>query len=172
METRLTRRTFLKAGLAGAAVLAVAGGLYGFTRRDEPLRPFIFDSGPRSVLAAVIPVMLKDAVENTPAALDTAIARVQGAVSGLPLVTQKEIQDLFGLLVLAPGRRLLAGVHDDWAAAKPDDVAAFLESWRFHRIGLFQSAYLALHDLIAGSWYADESTWASIGYPGPLKELS
>ena len=61
---------------------------------------------------------------------------------------------------------------DAWSKAKREDVAAFLQSWRVHRLMMLQSAYHALHDLILGGWYADESTWAGIGYPGPNKELS
>jgi hypothetical protein len=97
---------------------------------------------------------------------------VQKAIAGLPLTTQREIQDLFGLLTLAPSRRFLVGLPDDWPQAKQEDVAAFLNRWRLHRFGMLQSAYHALHDLITGSWYADESTWASIGYPGPIRQLS
>ena len=73
---------------------------------------------------------------------------------------------------LAPARRLLVGIPDDWPDAKTADVAAFLQSWRVHRFTMLQTAYHALHDLVIGGWYADESTWASIGYPGPIKELS
>ncbi|HJW55425.1 MAG TPA: hypothetical protein VJ577_09155 [Burkholderiaceae bacterium] len=105
-------------------------------------------------------------------AMDAQVMRVQAAIAGLPLHAQKEIQDLFSLLVLAPTRRFLAGIPDNWAEAKPDDIAAFLQSWRMHRLGMLQSAYHALHDLIIGSWYADVSTWDSIGYPGPIKQLS
>jgi hypothetical protein len=50
-------------------------------------------------------------------------------------------------------------------------VADFLQSWRKHRLAMPQTAYLALHDLVLGSWYADPSSWAAIGYPGPRKEL-
>ncbi|MYM91935.1 hypothetical protein GTP91_32755, partial [Rugamonas sp. FT82W] len=100
-----------------------------------------------------------------------AAARTLAAIHGLPLATQKEVQDLFGLLALAPARRWLAGVSGSWGEAAPQEVAAFLERWRHHRLAMLQTAYLALHDLILGSWYAEPSTWAGIGYPGPLKEL-
>jgi hypothetical protein len=105
-------------------------------------------------------------------ASDKAIDHTLQAIAGLPLATQKEIQDLFGLLTLGPTRRFLAGVPDDWASAKREDVNAFLQSWRMHRFMMLQSAYHALHDLIVGGWYGDEATWASIGYPGPIKTLS
>jgi hypothetical protein len=105
------------------------------------------------------------------AAVRSAAARVRDAVLGLPLTTQKEVQDLFGLLALAPARRLLAGVSGDWAQADQQQVAVFLQDWRTHRLALLRVAYMAMHDLVLGGWYADPSTWEAIGYPGPIKEL-
>jgi hypothetical protein len=29
-----------------------------------------------------------------------------------------------------------------------------------------------MHGLVLGAWYASPSSWAAIGYPGPLRELS
>jgi hypothetical protein len=79
---------------------------------------------------------------------------------------------LFGLLALAPARRFLAGVPVSWADASLEQVGAFLQSWRLHRLGMLQVAYHALHDLVLGAWYADPLAWPAIGYPGPLKEFS
>lgn len=168
---RSSRRSFLKVGLFGTLAIAAAGGMYRMTRPADMPRPFAMDDAARSVLAAVVPVMIKGTVSSA-ADIDAAIVRVDGAIRGLPLSAQNEVRDLFALLSLAPSRRLLAGIPDDWSQAKPEDVRAFLQDWRFSKIALFQGAYLGLHDLITGSWYADESTWASIGYPGPIKELS
>ncbi|MGH8806475.1 MAG: hypothetical protein ACREX0_01185 [Noviherbaspirillum sp.] len=172
MAATVSRRTFVKTGLIGALTLTTAGGLYRATLRPVMLGKFVLDGAAKSALCAIIPVVLKDAIEPAPAQISIAIARVQDAISGLPFATQKEIADLFGLLTLGPARRFLAGVPDDWPQAKQEDIAAFLQSWRLHRFALLQSAYHALHDLITGAWYADPSTWATIGYPGPLKELS
>jgi hypothetical protein len=63
-------------------------------------------------------------------------------------------------------------VSHDWAQATADEVAAFLQDWRTHRLGLLRTAYGALHDLVLGSWYSDPANWAAIGYPGPIKELA
>lgn len=171
MATNSSRRSFLKVGLFGALALAAAGGLYRITRTAETPARFAMDDGAKSILTALVPAMLKNAV-SSPADIAAAVDRVGDAILGLPLAAQKEIQDLFALLSLGPSRRLLAGVPDEWSKAKIEDVNAFLQDWRFSRIALFQSAYLGLHDLITGSWYSHESTWASIGYPGPIKELS
>jgi hypothetical protein len=168
-----SRRVFLKAGLIGTLTLTAAGGLYRILHSgtDQP-KVFTMNQDAKAVLSAVIPVILNDAIAPTGEAIDTALHRVHDAIAGLPLSTQKEIQDLFGLLTLAPGRRLLAGLTEEWSQASPEQVKAFLEDWRGHRFALMQGAYHALHDLITGSWYADESTWRAIGYPGPMKELS
>lgn len=168
----LSRRSFIKTGLLGAAVLAAAGGLYRL-RQPSPPQRYRLDGKATAALAAIVPAMLQDALPaSATAAVGATIVRVQVAIDGLPLRTQKEVADLFGLLTLAPTRRLLASVPDDWPDAKTEDVAAFLQSWRVHRFALLQGAYQALHDLIIGAWYADDSSWATIGYPGPTVSFS
>lgn len=161
-----TRRTFIKIGLLGAAALAAAGGLYRL-RQSTPPQRYQLDAAANAALAAIVPAMLQGALPAPAAPAVAATAtRVQAAIAGLPLSAQKEVADLFGLLTLAPTRRLLAGVPD-WAEASPDQVAAFLHRWRDHRFALLQGAYQALHDLIFGAWYADPESWSAIGYPGP-----
>ncbi|MYM38185.1 twin-arginine translocation signal domain-containing protein [Duganella qianjiadongensis] len=169
------RRSFLKIGAAAAITLAAGGAIYRMVTPSPLPHPFALDGQARAALNAIIPALLgpllpADAATRGPA-LEAALARTHGAILGLPLNTQKEIQDLFGLLALAPARRLLAGVSDSWEQARPAEVADFLQSWRNHRLAMLQIAYLALHDLVLGSWYADPSSWAAIGYPGPRKEL-
>ena len=168
MVTKISRRTFLKTGLIGAVALAAAGGLYRAARGPAKLERFVLDGEAGSALAAIAGAMLNGALPAPSAqVIGAEIERVKEAIAGLPLITQNEIQDLFGLLTLAPARRFLAGIPDQWRDAKPEHVAAFLQSWRTHRIGMLQSAYHALHDLIIGAWYADPENWDAIGYPGP-----
>ena len=170
-----SRRSFLKIGVAGAFTLAAGGALYRLAHPPGSPNRFALEGPAQTVLNAVIPVMLGPVLPAEPAArvaaLTAASQRVRDAVLGLPLATQKEVQDLFGLLALGPARRLLAGVAGGWEQADARQVTAFLQSWRTHSLQTLQVAYHALHDLIIGAWYADPSTWDSIGYPGPLKEL-
>ena len=171
-----SRRTFLKVGALSALALAAGGGIYRATRAPAALQRFQLEGEARAVIDAIIPAMLAGALPAAAPARGAAIAATTGhvhqAILGLPLSAQKEVQDLFGLLALAPARRFLAGVAGDWQSASPDQVAAFLQDWRFHRLDMLQSAYHALHDLIIGAWYADPASWSAIGYPGPMKELS
>lgn len=170
-----TRRSFLKVGVVGAIALAAGGALYRKMQGPAPLTPYALDGGARGVLAAIVPVIIGPMLPTDGAARTQAIARtiegVQASVAILPWSTQKEIQDLFGLLSLAPARRLLAGVPA-WDEATPEQVAAFLQSWRTHRLEMLRGAYAALHDLVLSPWYADPASWSAIGYPGPIKELS
>ena len=173
MET--TRRTFLKAGLLSAALLAAGGGWYRVTHPAPP-RGFVLDGEARAALDAIVPAILAGALPDAPADKARAIAatteRVHQTICGLPLAAQQEVQDLFGLLALAPARRLLTGIPHGWAEAREVDVAAFLQDWRVHRFALLRTAYAALHDLVLGGWYSDPAHWDAIGYPGPLKELA
>jgi len=165
-----SRRTFLRAGGLAALALAAGGALYRANRDTAPHR-FALDGEARAALHAIAPAILLGAVPPG-AALDATIDAVHTAILGLSPATQKEVQDLFGLLALAPARRLLTGVSGGWEHARTEDVSAFLQDWRLHRLGLLRSAYHALHDLVLGAWYAQESSWAATGYPGPMKELS
>ncbi len=179
MQNQSQRRSFLKKGLLGVAALAAAGT--GYKLIDAHLHPdlgpskYILDDSAKMVLAALIPVFLQGALPTEAGALSAAvqksISHVQSAVNSLPFIAQKEVADLFNLLAAAPARRWLAGVADEWPQARAEQIRAFLQAWRGHRSPTLQSGYLALHDLVIGPWYGDESTWASIGYPGPIKEL-
>ena len=173
METN--RRSFLKAGALGALVLAAGGGIYRAVHAPQPQR-FVLDGEARAALGAIVPAILAGALPGDPAARSAAVAStvdgVHTAISNLPLAVQKEVQDLVGLLALAPARRLLTGVANGWEQADPQQVSAFLQDWRLHRFALLRTAYSALHDLTLGAWYAQPASWAAIGYPGPMKELS
>ena len=164
----MQRRSFLKAGLLGGLALVAGGAVYR-QLRPAVVQRFALDADGRIILAALIPAIT--GVNPDAPALGAAIDRVGAAINGLPLRVQKEISDLFGLLSMAPTRRLLAGVPA-WSEATPAELAAFLQSWRTHRTEMLQTAYHGLHDLVIGGWYAEPSTWAAIGYPGPMKELS
>jgi hypothetical protein len=173
MET--SRRSFLKAGALAALVLAAGGGAYRFTHPPAP-KGFVLDGEARHALHAIVPAILAGALPAEPAAraqaIQAATERLNQTILGLPLATQQEVQDLFGLLALGPARRLLTGIPHGWAEAKEQEVNAWLLDWRTHRLALLRTAYQALHDLVLGSWYSDAANWAAIGYPGPMKELA
>jgi hypothetical protein len=160
----MDRRTLLKAGAAGGALLAI-GGVALVAGRDP-------DADRARVMGAVVPSILDGALpepaDERAAAVRRCVGGVGVAVSQLAPASRRELARLFALLAAPPGRRLLAGVRADWPDATPAEVAAFLEDWRLHRVALFRAGYGAMHDLVLGSWYADPASWSAIGYGGPL----
>ena len=169
---RLSRRTLLKAGVAGGAALIAAHWLY--TRGTVPgvadARFVALDPNARAIVAAIAPVMLAGALPTgaaSVAGLDAVVTGIDIAIAGLPPAARKELDQLFSLLAFAPSRSFIAGVWSPWRDASPAAIAAFLAQWRDSRFVLLRSAYAALHQLVMAAWYGDERAWPSIGYPGP-----
>ena len=158
------RRTFLKLGLAGSALLVAGGTASWLAGRDSV-------ANRREVLAGVVPAILDGALPSDPAqrtlAVGQASAAVETAITALSPAAQDELAQLFALMAIAPTRLLLTGLTASWREAGVAEVASVLQAWRTHRLELLQSAYHALHDLVTGSWYAEPSHWAAIGYDGP-----
>jgi len=165
-----SRRAFLTAGVGASLALALGGGIYRATRPAPAHAPFALAGEARAALDAIVPVVLEGAL---PAGAASAAARaavtgaVHRAVLGLPLAMQKEVQDLFGLLAIAPARRVLTGVTGPWSGASPAALHIFLQDWRTSQFGALRAGYAALHDLVLGAWYAAPASWDAIGYPGP-----
>lgn len=168
---RLSRRTLLKAGIAGGAVLVLARWLYTTSAPPSlstPAPVAALDDRGRGVVIAIAPVMLADALPaNDPAVLHDVVAGVEQAIAGLPPAVRKEIDQLFALLSLAPTRALVAGVWSPWPQASPEAVSAFLDRWRNSRLALLRSGHGALHQLFFAAWYGNSRAWPAIGYAGP-----
>ena len=166
----MQRRTLLGLGVAGAAVLALAGGgaawMVEAAWRDGELLP-----AGRRVLAPIARAVLDGSLPADPGAADSAInahiARMQTLLRGLPPHTQRELADLLALLALQPGRRVLAGLSSTWDDAAVSEVQAALQSMRQSSLLLRRQAYNALRDLTHAAYYADASTWLLLRYPGP-----
>jgi len=168
---RLSRRTLLKAGLAGAAALVATRWLYTqMSPTTTGQRVSALDASSRAVVAAIVPVMLEGALprgEASPAAREQVVAGVDLAIAGLPPAVRSEIDELFSLLAFAPTRCLIVGVWSPWPEGSHDAIAGFLDRWRDSRFALLRSAYDALHRLILAAWYGNPESWMQIGYPGP-----
>ena len=161
---KFARRQFLQTGLAGSLLLSFSGWL-------NAAGPRRFSDAEREMLGAVVNAMLDGVLPTQGQQRRPQVARtvdgIATAVGGLSAASQQEIGELFGLLVIAPARLVLAGVSKPWSEASVADVGEFLQSWRSSRLRLLQSAYGALHDLTFGAWYGRPETWEAISYPGP-----
>lgn len=168
----ITRRTLLKAGVAGGAVLVFARWAVTSYSPEPASHPpgSALDPAARTIIAAIVPVMLAGALVDARSSVEAraeVVAGVDRAVAGLPPASRNELEQLFALLSFAPTRALVAGVWSPWPEASPESIAAFLASWRDSRFDLLRSGYGALHQLILAAWYGNVRAWPAIGYAGP-----
>lgn len=164
----ISRRQFLKVGLAGSICLAAAGR---FRSALADARTAENGTVREQILRAIIPVMLAGNLPDEKKALrlavESTVAGVEQAISGLHPMSQKELDELFALLGFGPTRWLLTGISTAWTEASPGEVARFLARWRHSIWALPQAGYQAFHQLIIAAWYSQPRAWASIGYDGP-----
>ncbi|MFO1304293.1 MAG: hypothetical protein U1F54_11205 [Burkholderiales bacterium] len=167
----IKRRTFIAAGIVGAAALAAAGWLRGPHAPASGVPRRALDADGEAIFAAVAPVLLEGALPVDKTARATAMANtmtgIDAAVAGLSPNAQAELRQLIALLALPPVRFGIARVSDGWPAASPAQVRRFLDQCRASRFTLMRAAYDALHALTFASWYGNADAWAAIGYPGP-----
>ncbi|MEO8756066.1 MAG: twin-arginine translocation signal domain-containing protein, partial [Casimicrobiaceae bacterium] len=159
----ISRRTFLAAGLVGAAALATAGWLKGPHAPPSGIPRRTLDADAEAILAAMVPVLLEGALPSAPAARQRALAAtltsIDIAIAGLPLAAQAELAQLFALLALPPVRLGLARVSAPWPQAAPADVRSCLDRFRTSSWALPRAAYDALHQLTFAAWYGNPQAW-------------
>ena len=165
----MQRRTLLKLGLVSGTVLALAGGAAMLVqpglvqRRLTDAGRALFIGVGRAILQGTLP---QDAAAQRQA-LQAMADRVDILAQNLPPHVVDELSQLVGLLGSSAGRVALAGLSTGWLEATPEQVMAALNDMRYSRLTLRQQAYQALHEIVGGAYFSEETTWAVVGYPGP-----
>lgn len=178
----LSRRQFIKAGVAGTAALVVARVIYGPFEaapawQSGSVHQFTkLSDASRGLIAALAGVVLDGAMpadaDARAKAVEEVVVGVDKAVAALQPAVQAELQQLFALLNFPISRRLLAGVSQSWLKAPAGEIGAFLENWRDSRFTLLRSGFHGLHQLILAAWYGCPDAWAAIGYAQPAHVLA
>jgi hypothetical protein len=167
----MQRRSLLKLGVTTAVALSIVGGAAAWLHPGlergtlSPIGREVFRSVAMAVLDKTLPVQ-EGAREIS---LDGLLNRVDVLVGALPQHAQNELSQLLSLLGNPAGRLGLAGLGTPWADASIEEVQKALQGMRVSGLALRQQAYAALHDITAGAYFSDPSSWPLLGYPGPLK---
>ena len=168
----LSRRSLLKIGLLGGAVLATADATVALVDRfsSAPAEGFlVLRPADLPILAALTPVMLDGAVDasrlaeaghGTVQALDTQLANLSPEM--LKLTRQ-----MFDVRALPVTRGPLTGIWGSWESATPEAVRNFLARWEDSSLALLRMGHASLLQLVMMAWYARSESWAHCGYPGP-----
>ena len=166
----MQRRTLLKLGVASAALLAIAGGTAALVQPG--LERGALTAAGCSVFSAVAQAVLDKSLPEQSAAsqveVTALLGRIDVLVSALPSHAQAELSQLLAILATGAGRLALAGLGTPWPDASVQEVQAALQGMRVSSLAVRQQAYAALHDITAGAYFSEPSTWALLGYPGPL----
>lgn len=171
----MNRRRFLK---FGAASLLMAGGLAWLGRQvavvEVSAGVSVVQAGHLPLLRAMAAGLLEHALPETnrPEAIEQAVQAFIKATDSLSPSARAELGQLLNILENPVGRRLIADLGSDWDNATPQQVQAFLNSFRDHPIPALQPGYHALHDLMMAGWYGLPAQWQHIGYPGPPFQIS
>ena len=169
--SRISRRTLLKAGIAGGAGLLLARWLYTSTTTVQSTStPYgALDAGARAIVAAIAPVMLDGALPaNDPVSLQRDCRgrragdrrpAAGGAQGGRPAVRAAVVgtDPCSGRRRMVAVARGVAGIDRRLSRS----AGATADS------ALLRSAYGALHQLVFAAWYGNPQAWPAIGYAGP-----
>jgi hypothetical protein len=168
----MQRRTWLKLGIGSAAILATLGAGLVLVSPGLDKNGGLALAG-RSVFSAVGGAVLQGSLPQDSRlrqiAVNAMLQRIDQLVQALPPHAQQELSQLLAILHSAAGRISLAGLSADWETASIEQIQHALQSMRMSSLGLKRQAYAALHDITAGAYFSDASTWTQLGYPGPSK---
>ncbi|SOY39646.1 conserved hypothetical protein; putative exported protein; putative outer membrane anchored protein [Cupriavidus taiwanensis] len=172
----LTRRGFLKVGLGLSAALACTAllpALAGCSSAAPAPHAGMSFLRPDDVamFRALLPAIVTELAEAPPprrAALEhDALRNIDATCAAMGAGAQAELRKLFGLLASTPLRWALTGIRQDWSAATPAQVQAFLARWRASRLATLNAGAVVLVKLASVGYYVLPAAWAGSGYPGP-----
>ena len=168
----LSRRSLLKVGLLGTALLGTAGltaTLSGCSASTPKAGFAVLRETDLPFLQALIPVMLAGAVPpaQMPQAISGTLENLDYSLNHLSPELLKLTVQLLDVLALPITRGPLTGVWGSWQNASAADIQAFLERWQNSSLALLQMGHASLLQLVMMSWYSRAESWAHCGYPGP-----
>ena len=165
----MNRRTFIRRGILGGALLALGGSIGLATwssdrRMREPRRALrALDERQFAVLVAVAARTVGDPKADA--------IEIAHRVDAQMAIAYPEVRADFGKLLLlmenALAGLLLDGRAKPFTRLSPQAQDDVLTAWRTSRLALRRSGYAALRKITQAAWYAAPEGWADTGYPGP-----
>jgi hypothetical protein len=166
----MQRRSLLKLGAVSATVLLLAGGAAALFQPG--LQQGRLTASAQAIFSSLARAFLDGTLPPNPVAQQAALAgllqRIDVMVLGFPPHAQAELSQLLGILGTSLGRRTLAALPTDWHDASVAQVQDGLQLMRQSSLAMRVQSYQALHDIVGAAYFSDASTWATLGYPGPL----
>ena len=173
---QITRRSFLRRGLYGlAVVLAGSTGLalQPSRERGTPAAGLkVFSAREYAILCAVADRVMPAA----PGLLSGSEMGVAEKLDGLMAVASEPARKGFSLLLAVFENGLTGLIFGErvrpFTKLSPEAQDEVLRGWRDSRVDFRRAGYRALVSICSGLYYADPRSWPAIGYPGPPSALA
>lgn len=168
----LSRRRFLRAGIAGGVALGVGGVLAWQTSGYEvpaAIASKLEALSPKEylIVEALARRVLRGDGPGYPTADEVSAARfVDGLVARLDGETRLDLKRLLHLL--EHGLPLRAGKLGRFTRLSGEAQDAVLARMEQSEIGILRGAFESLKSLCLMAYFRDARTWGAIGYDGPL----
>jgi len=168
----LSRRSLIKRGLLGGALLAAGGAGFLALRggRSVPLPPDglrVFDPRQFAVLDAVARRMIRPRA-GWPTVDEVGVARAADRIAaGVEPSAQKELQQLLGLFENGLASFVFGGRTRPFTLLDGAEQDRVLAEWRDSGLALRRTGYAALRTLVLAGYYQSPSVWPAMGYGGP-----
>ena len=151
----MERRSFLKRGLLGGALLLGAGWV-AFPARGSFEAKWLSGRG-----AAVLAAVASRVVPKADAAV--VVGRIDASLAGAPAELRRDLGRL--LLLFESGVFNGRLTPFSWLGDEAKDRA--LRGWRDSDVAVKRSGYQVLRRLCLNAHYGDRATHLALGYPGP-----
>lgn len=167
---RPSRRTLLKYGFAGTAVLTMGGvGLSLWpSQLREPQRPLaVLTQREYSILAAVADRMTP-AGGAFPSAQELQVAeKVDDLLAISDPATADELRMVLKIVENALVALLFGGAPVPFTALSDADRDRVLNTWRLSSVSIRRTAYQGLRSACLAAYYSSTEVYPLVGYPGP-----
>ncbi|HUM10077.1 MAG TPA: gluconate 2-dehydrogenase subunit 3 family protein [Myxococcaceae bacterium] len=168
----LSRRSLIKRGLVGGALLAAGGAGFLALRGGLPvtLPPdglLVFSPAQFAVLDAVARRMVRPR-PGWPTVDEVGVARAADRIAArVEPSAQKELKQLLGLFENGLAGFLFGGRTRPFTRLEGAEQDAVLAEWRDSRLAVRRTGHAALRTLVLAGYYQTPSIWPAVGYSGP-----
>ena len=165
----LTRRSLVKRGLLGGALLAAGGaGFLAFRSGASVPVPtdglLVFTPAQFAVLDAVARRMVRPRT-GWPTVDQVGVARAADRIAArVEPSAQKELQQLLGLFDNGLAGFLFGGRIRPFTRLDGAGQDAVLAEWRDSRIAVRRTGFAALRTLVLAGYYQSPAVWPAVGY--------
>jgi hypothetical protein len=171
-----SRRGFIQLSGGAAAALTLGSSLALMSGcSPEPADGLKFlNADDADFLAALAPVIMAGSYPGQlgpEQARTRQVAALDRLIGTLQEHAQSQLKQLLLVMSSAPLRAAMGAPFANWREASPEQVEAFLLSWRDSSLQLKRMGYASLCKLQTMCWYAMPENYLATGYPGPPQKI-